>query len=111
MQTASILSKELALDIAVETDLHEWLANKNYIYESDEAAEKAYEEYGRFHGAYPDGQEMTWESSAAVKRRALVVLRRYASYEKVIVACHGMLIQAVTGGGHPGFGEIAEFDI
>ncbi|MCI8398236.1 MAG: hypothetical protein HFF90_02390 [Oscillibacter sp.] len=59
MQTASILSKELALDIAVETDLHEWLANKNYIYESDEAAEKAYEEYGRFHGAYPDGQEMT----------------------------------------------------
>lgn len=36
VQTAAILSKELQIDIVIETDLHEWMANKNYIYEDDE---------------------------------------------------------------------------
>ena len=29
LQTAAILSKELRIDMIVETDLHEWIANKN----------------------------------------------------------------------------------
>ena len=33
MQTAAILSKELGIDLVVEMDLYEWLANKNFIYE------------------------------------------------------------------------------
>ena len=45
LQTAAILSRELDAPVAVETDLHEWLANKAYIYEDDETAEKAYLEY------------------------------------------------------------------
>ncbi|MGI6462069.1 MAG: histidine phosphatase family protein [Candidatus Scatomorpha sp.] len=45
LQTAAILSKELGADIVVESDLHEWLANKNYIYEKDKTTEKAYIEY------------------------------------------------------------------
>lgn len=45
LQTAAILSKELQIDIIVETDLHEWVANKNYIYEEDEIAVKNYNEY------------------------------------------------------------------
>ena len=28
VQTAAILSKELQIDISIETDLHEWMANK-----------------------------------------------------------------------------------
>ena len=32
-------------------------------------------------------------------------------YYKVIVACHGMMIQAVTGGKHPTNGEIVEFKL
>lgn len=30
MHSAAILSKELGVDIAVETDLHEWQASKNF---------------------------------------------------------------------------------
>lgn len=111
LQTAAILSKELGVDIVIETDLHEWLANKNYIYEDDETAEAAYAAYVRGGGAYPDGEEPAWESASLIKQRVHRVLRRYSSCQKVIVACHGMMIQATTGGAHPSCGEIVAYDI
>ncbi len=112
LQTAAILSKELDIDIAVETDLHEWLANKNFIYEDDETAERSYEEYINNHGRYPDGTEMAWENASAIRERVLRVLNRYSSYKKVIVACHGMMIQAAAGAeNHPACGEIVEFKL
>lgn len=109
LQTAAILSKELQAEIVIETDLHEWLANKNYIYDEDEKAEASYEEYEKNYGAYPEDGERVWEDAAAMKKRALAVLARYAHYDKVVVACHGMLIQAVTGCGHPENGEIVPY--
>ncbi len=109
MQTAAILSKELGIDIAVETDLHEWVANKNYIYEPDEIAKTAYQEYEANQGNYPEGTEKIWEDAATIQKRVLKVLDNYSGYQKVIVVCHGMLIQAVTQGNHPQCGEIVEF--
>ena len=53
--------------------------------------------------------EQTCEDAAAIRARVLPVLRRYAGYPKVIVACHGIMIAAVTGGKHPVNGEIIEF--
>lgn len=111
LQTAAILSKELCTDIIVETDLHEWLANKNYIYDEDEAAEKSYREYEKTHGIYPNGEERVWENSESIRTRVLAILSKYSHYDKVIVACHGMMIQAVTGGHHPDNGEIVEFEL
>lgn len=110
VQTAAILSKELGIDVVIETDLHEWLANKNYIYESDETAEQAYKEYEQNHGEHTSDSQM-WEDVSSIKKRVLPVLEKYASYQKVIVACHGMLIQAVTGKELPKCGEIVEFDL
>lgn len=111
LQTAAILSKELQSDIVVETDLHEWLANKNYIYDGDEKAEASYGEYEENHGVYPQGKEKVWEDAAALKKRALAVLAKYKHYDKVVVACHGMLIQAVTGKQHPDTGEIIPYEM
>lgn len=109
LQTAAILSKELGADIIVETDLHEWLANKHYVYESDEKAGQSYREYTENEGTYPQGEERDWEDSALMKERVLRVLERYGSRGKVVVACHGMMIQAVTGGGYPACGQIVEY--
>ena len=50
LQTAAILSKELGAPIVVETDLHEWLADKAYTCLDDETAEKNYQEYTRQNG-------------------------------------------------------------
>lgn len=110
VQTAAILSKELQKDIIIETDLHEWLANKNYVYESDEAAEKNYREFVKNNGVYPDDKDLDWEDVFTIRRRVLAVFDRYRHYPKVIVACHGMLIQSLCGGSHPKNGEIVEFE-
>ncbi len=111
VHTAAILSRALDADIRLETDLREWAANKKFIYEDDETAEAAYREYEANGGGYPAGEEKDWEDAAAIRARVLPVLRRYAGYPKVIVACHGMMIRAVTGGKHPENGEIVEYDL
>ena len=111
LQTAAILSKELGADIVVETDLHEWLANKNYIYEKDKTAEKAYIEYRKKRGKYPKDKEKPWESADSVKKRVLNVLYKYREYKKVIVVCHGIMIEAVTGKELPDCAGIVEFDL
>ena len=110
LQTAAIFSKELNAPIAVETDLHEWLANKNYIYDDDETAEKAYLEFESLNGKYPTGEERVWEDAETIKKRVLSVLEKYANYNKVVIACHGMMIQATTGVDLPKNGQIVEFD-
>lgn len=109
LQTAAILSKELQVDIAVETGLHEWLANKNYIYESDAQADKNYMEFEVSSGKYPDQAEKDWEDAERMRQRMLAVLEKYRHYSKVIVACHGMLIQATAGDRNLQNGEILEY--
>ena len=110
LQTAAILSKELNIDIVVETDLHEWLANKNYIYDSDEIAENSYREYEANQGVYPFDKEQVWEDAKTIRKRVFKVLEKYSHYKKVIIACHGMMIQATAGGSLPKNGEIVEFN-
>ena len=110
LQTAAILSKELNVDIIVETDLHEWLSNKNYIYDADDIAENNYREYEENLGTYPSGEEKDWEDAETIRKRVLKVLEKYVHYNKVIIACHGMMIQATIGGHLPNNGEIVEFD-
>ncbi len=82
LQTAAILSKELGAEIIVETDLHEWLANKNYIYEEDAAAAIAYREYIEHGGSYPLGAEPSWESAQMMRTRVLPVLEKYNSIKR-----------------------------
>ena len=111
LQSAAILSKELNVDIVVETDLHEWIANKNYIYDHDDVAVAAYEEYTANCGAYPEGEERAWETAQSIKNRVMPVLEQYKHLSKVVVACHGTLIQALTGKHIPKNGEIVEFEL
>ena len=111
LQTAAILSKELGVDIVVETDLHEWLANKHYIYENNDVASNNLKEFDENNGSYPDGIEKDWETFEITKNRATRVLEKYKDYNKVIVVCHGRLMQAVTGFHHPDYGEFFEFNL
>lgn len=111
LQTAAILSKELGVEIAVETDLHEWLANKYYSYETDETALKNLKEFEANGGSYPDGTEKDWETIEIMKARVSRALEKYKGYDKVIVTCHGRLMQSITGLHHPAHGEIFEFHL
>ncbi len=111
LQTAAIISKAIGVDIAVETDLHEWIANRNYIYEDDETAVRAYSEYTKNCGEYSNNSKWNWETSSDIRARVIPVLQKYKHLDKVVVACHGTLIQAITGGHLPKNGEIVEFEL
>ena len=39
------------------------------------------------------------------------VLEKYSHYNKVVIACHGMMIQATVGGHLPKNGEIVEYEL
>lgn len=75
LQTAAILSRELGIEIVVETDLHEWVANKHYIYLEESEAEKSYKGFIDHQGNYPHGTECVWEDSTAIRERVLAVLK------------------------------------
>ena len=111
LQTAAILSKELGLEIVIETNLHEWLANKHYIHEEEYIADKNYKQFHQNNGCYPSGEEKDWETFEMMKTRAVAVLEKYKDYGNVIVTCHGMLMEAITGLHHPKHGEIIEFEL
>ena len=111
LQTAAILSKELGVEIVVETDLHEWLANKYYIFENEEVAKENIAEFDALNGNYPVGLEKNWETFEMMRTRALKVLEKYKGYSHVIVTCHGRLMQAITGCHHPEYGEVFEFKL
>ena len=111
MHSAAILSKELNVDIKVETDLHEWMADSvNYEYLPDEEAMRAYKCLNDNKGKHPEGEECTWESADQMKERVLKVLDKYKDYKAVIVVCHGTLMQYVLEIEHPENGQIEELE-
>ena len=107
LHSAAILSKELNIDMQVETDLHEWMADAvTYEYLPDEIAEKSYKALKENGGKHPTGEICLWESSGQMKERVMKVLDKYIDYDSVIVVCHGTLMQYVLGIPHPENGQI-----
>lgn len=110
VHSAAILSKSLGVPIAVETDLHEWCADKSFAQISDEESLAALKEFFACRGEYPAGEERAWETVSDIRSRVLAVLRRYSSYRRVIVIGHGIVILALTGEELPN-GGVTEFEL
>ena len=111
LHSAAILSKELGLDIRVETDLHEWAADTvDYAWLPDEEAERRYQALTDHHGHHPNGQTPAWESAEQMKARVFAVLDRYKDHRSVIVVCHGTLMQYVLDIPHPENGQIVKLE-
>lgn len=110
VHSAAILSKALGAPIAIENDLHEWCADKNFAQKSDEEAINALKEFITNRGEYPAGEERDWETASGIRTRVLNVLRRYSSYRRVIVIGHGLVILSLTGEEIPNGGVIG-FDL
>lgn len=109
LHSAAILSKDLNIEMRVETDLHEWLADRvSYEFLPDEVAEASYRSLTENRGSHPEGAPCLWESASQMKERVWGVLDRYKAYGEVIVVCHGTLMQYVLGIEHPQNGQIEE---
>lgn len=107
MHSAAILSKELNVEMRVETDLHEWLADAvNYEYLPDEIAETSYRALTENAGKHAEGETCVWESAEQMKYRVRKVLEKYTEYDSVVVVCHGTVMQYVLEIPHPKNGQI-----
>ena len=111
LHSAAILSKELGLDIRVETDLHEWSADGvDFSYLPQAEADRRFQELHNYHGMHPNGKACGWESADQMKKRVFAVLKKYKDYRCVIVACHGTLMEYVLDIPHPSNGQIAALE-
>ncbi len=110
MQTASILAKELNLNLKVEIDLMEWIPDKTYMYDDYSKVVKWREHYEENNGknSYP---EDNFEEKEEIIERVNNVLKKYSSYKKVIVITHGMVINALTDIKKPLCTQIVKYNI
>ncbi|QSX06746.1 histidine phosphatase family protein [Sedimentibacter sp. zth1] len=108
MQTASIISKQLSIDIKVEMDLHEWMPDLTFTYDNLDECLELTNDYNKCHGEYPKDEEKRWESLSHLRNRVRAVADKYASYDKVIIVGHGMALKTLTYIEHMTPAEIVE---
>ena len=110
LNSAAILSKELSLDIRIESGLHEWQPDKeDFEFLPYEEAQRRFDQLRRYGGDYPPDTDGGYETAEMMKRRVFAVLDKYTDHKRVIVVCHGTLMQYVLGIPHPENGEVSEF--
>lgn len=105
LQTAAIISKNTAIPLTVEVDLHEWRPDKTYQYKTSQQSFELHSDFCACHGKYPDNSERKWESISEIIKRIDPVVQKYYSsgYEKIIITAHGGIIRRFTGESNIGY--------
>jgi len=91
LQTAAVLSKELGLELIVDVNFHERLADLQNALRTEEDVDKSFEEYDALKGIY--GDKHHWESIDMQTSRLKASLDKYTNYDKIIIVTHGELIR------------------
>ena len=109
LHSAAIISKELGIDLIVETDLHEWVANADYNYISDEEASNSLKEFYKYNGEKNNNSKYNYETVDDVKNRINSVLEKYKNYDEVIVVCHSLVMKCFLGISEVANAQIVEY--
>jgi uncharacterized phosphatase len=94
---ALVLRQAIKVPFRVEFELHEWVPDLSFQWETLSEVEKLQLEYESLNGKWPTGETRPWEQLKSVRTRVIRVLRQYLNYERVLVVCHGEVIKALTG--------------
>ena len=109
LQTASIISKETALDIVVEPDLREWQPDLTYQYKNVEEMQELLSDYNKNSGIYPKGETRKWEEKEHLRKRVISVINKYKEkYNIIIIVAHQMAFQSICDCGDIKPAEIFE---
>ena len=108
LQTASILSKKLNIDLKVEIDLMEWIPDKTYMYDNYSMVVNWRNHYDENNGKCTY-KEDNFEEKDEIILRVKNVLKKYSNYSKVIVVTHGMVITALTTVEKPNHNQIIKY--
>lgn len=109
LHTAAILSKEFNIDIKVETDLHEWIADRDYNYLSMEDARESFKEFDNNKGIKNKNCKYNWETKEDIEKRVKGVLDKYKKHNKVIIVTHCDIIRYFLNVEYPKNGEVTEY--
>ena len=93
LQTAAIISKETRLDIEIVTELHEWLPDLTFNYDSETVVGRAVRHLTDHKGECPEDYEPKYETLRSVFDRVKAALVPYLHEEKIIVVCHGVVMR------------------
>jgi len=93
LQTAAIISKENNLDMAVVTELHEWLPDLTFSYDSEITVQNAAKSLTDNKGECPEHYQPKYETLESVFNRVKSSLLPYLKYDKIIVVCHGFVMR------------------
>ena len=108
LQTAAIISKVTGIKLLVETDFHEWMPDITYQYKRFEECLTLNDEFNRFKGMYPEGENKRWESLPSLRERVRRAADKYAYCNKAIIVSHGMVMRTLTYAEEIKNGEIIE---
>ena len=107
LQTAAIISTQIQLPIEVEIDLHEWLPDQTFTYQTKSEMNSLHRDFYCNKGVYPPGEPKKWESLAALQTRVAKVFAKYTGiYETIIVTCHSMVIKSIAWQRNIDYGEL-----
>jgi broad specificity phosphatase PhoE len=97
LHSAAIINAKLAVPLHVEFDLHEWMPDMTFRFESFEEVRQAISARKANANEWPHGQPQRWESFSQVRARVRRVLRRFDTEDRILVVCHHAVIEALTG--------------
>jgi broad specificity phosphatase PhoE len=78
-------------------DLHEWMPDDMQQWNDGTVPAAAAAELEACGGEWPPDETRGWEPLSAVRARVGAVLDRYDDGRAVLVVCHSVVIQAITG--------------
>ena len=97
METAMHLVAHLSIPFRVEFDLHEWVPDLTFAWGGFKDVQRIQQDFDAKDGVRTEGGAENWESFAMMRQRMNCTLLRYATYQRVLVVCHGMVMRALTG--------------
>lgn len=116
LQTAAVIAGKTGLVTRVVHDIHEWIPDVTFNYDSFKELKFIYADFVEHRGVrdYPgvEPSELHWEPLEAFRERVEAALMPLCKlYECAIVVTHGMVIQSLTGR-TAAYGEVIalEFD-
>lgn len=97
LHTALVVRERVPVPFCVEFDLHEWVPHLRFEWSTLEEMLALQRDFYLHAGEWPNNDDRDWEPKSSIKHRTTQVLDRYLGYERVLVICHGMVIESLTG--------------
>jgi len=114
LQSAAVVASKTGLITKVVHDLHEWIPDLSYNYDSYSALKSIYLDFYENKGIRPNKDKYTeftlWEDIESFRTRVNASIKPYLGiYSSAIVVAHGMVIQSLTGR-HVAYGEMIQME-